>query len=228
MARFVIDYKKYGYIKYTSHLDMLRLFKRAFKRAGIELEYSNGFNPHPKMGFALPLSLGYESLCEMVEFETEQKITKEEVAERLKKIMPEGLEITGCRILPTEGKSLAALVDKASYEIILPSDFEGMAECDFAGLSENFMRQNEIIVMKLSKKDKRGRRTEKPLDIRRMLHSFEISSKGGHQVISMTADCGSNSNLSPELVIQAFLKFAKLEIPRHEIDVKRIGIEFVK
>ncbi len=228
MARFVIDYKKHGYIKYTSHLDMLRFFKRAFKRAEIELEYSKGFNPHPKMGFALPLSLGYESLCEMVEFETEQKISKEEVENRLKGIMPEGLEIKACRILPTEGKSLAAIVDKASYDIILPADIEGLSEDRLQELAEGFMAQDEIIVMKLSKKDKRGKRTERPLDIRKMLHGFELSSVDGHPVISMLADCGSNSNLSPELVIQAFLKFTNLDVPRHEIEVIRTGITFLK
>ena len=70
MNRYFMIFSKTGYIKYISHLDMLRLFKRAFKRTGIALEFSHGFNPHPKMGFAQPLSLGYTSLGEYIEFET--------------------------------------------------------------------------------------------------------------------------------------------------------------
>ena len=58
MSRYVIKFSKEGNIRYISHLDLLRLFKRSFKRVGIKLQYSQGFNPHPKMSFAQPLSLG--------------------------------------------------------------------------------------------------------------------------------------------------------------------------
>ena len=57
MGQYAIKFSKQGFICYTSHLDLLRLFKRAFKKAGIKLAYSQGFNPHPKMGFAQPLVL---------------------------------------------------------------------------------------------------------------------------------------------------------------------------
>ena len=68
MNRYVIKFEKDGYVKYTSHLDILRIFKRSFKKTGLALKYSQGFNPHPKMGFAQPLSLGYSSKCELIEF----------------------------------------------------------------------------------------------------------------------------------------------------------------
>ena len=68
--KYVIKFEKTGVICYTSHLDILKVFKRSFKRADIRLDYSKGFNPHPKMGFAQPLSLGYSGYCEYLEFET--------------------------------------------------------------------------------------------------------------------------------------------------------------
>ena len=70
MPRYVARFEKGGYTKYISHLDLLRVFKRAFKVMGLDIRYSNGYNPHPKMSFAQPLSLGYSSLCEYLEFET--------------------------------------------------------------------------------------------------------------------------------------------------------------
>ena len=70
MYRYYLEFSKTGNIRFISHLDLLRLFKRTFKRSGIELVYSQGFNPHPKLGFAQPLSLGYEGLAEILEFET--------------------------------------------------------------------------------------------------------------------------------------------------------------
>ena len=68
MNRYVITFSKMGTICYISHLDLMRMFRRTFKKAGIRLAYSQGFNPHPKMGFAQPLSLGYWGLREMMEF----------------------------------------------------------------------------------------------------------------------------------------------------------------
>ena len=68
--RYVIKFSKGGYAKYTSHLDLLRFFKRAFRKTGVDLKYSQGFNPHPKLSFAQPLSLGYLGDNELVEFET--------------------------------------------------------------------------------------------------------------------------------------------------------------
>ena len=65
--KYVLKFTKDGYAKYTSHLDLLRFFKRAFRKSGIALSYSQGFNPHPKLGFAQPLSLGYASSCELLE-----------------------------------------------------------------------------------------------------------------------------------------------------------------
>ena len=66
MSKYVLTFSKSGLIRFTSHLDMLRLFKRGFRRAGIELKYSQGFNPHPRMGFAQPLSLGYLAEAELL------------------------------------------------------------------------------------------------------------------------------------------------------------------
>ena len=73
MIRYIMQFSKTGTSCYISHLDLVRVFHRAFKRAGIKLEYSKGFNPHPKMGFAQPLSLGYTGMREYIEFETEEE-----------------------------------------------------------------------------------------------------------------------------------------------------------
>ena len=70
MSRYVVKFYKEGVLRYISHLDLLRLFKRSFKRVDIKLQYSQGFNPHPKMSFAQPLSLGYDSRGEYLEIET--------------------------------------------------------------------------------------------------------------------------------------------------------------
>ena len=96
MNRYIIKFSKEGVICYISHLDTLRLFKRAFKREGICLSYSKGFNPHPKMGFAQPLPLGYSSVSEYLEFETDIPYQPQELAKALRRQIPEGIRIFSC------------------------------------------------------------------------------------------------------------------------------------
>lgn len=96
MPRYVITFSKQGLIKYTSHLDMVRLFKRAFNRSGIYLEYSNGFNPHPKMVFAQPLALGYTSEGELLEFDTRDEYDADDIRNMVNKNMPSGIRVLRC------------------------------------------------------------------------------------------------------------------------------------
>ena len=83
MSKYIIEFSKTGTICYTSHLDLMRIFKRVFKRTGIALAYSQGFNPHPKMGFAQPLSLGYWGMEEYIEFETAEEWQPDQLLQRL-------------------------------------------------------------------------------------------------------------------------------------------------
>ena len=92
--KYVIRFSKTGYVKYTSHLDLLRMFKRAFKKAELGLAYSQGFNPHPKMGFAQPLSLGYAGRNELIEFETDRPHQTAEILRAMQGKMPQGIEIS--------------------------------------------------------------------------------------------------------------------------------------
>ena len=121
--RYYIEFKKTGNIKYISHLDMQRLFKRAFKRADIPIEYSQGYNPHPKMGFAQPLSLGYTASQEYIEFFTTDSINTEAALSAFKDTMPKGIEIVCLKEMNTEVKSLASLVIGAVYSIELPISY---------------------------------------------------------------------------------------------------------
>ena len=96
---------------------MQRLFKRAFRRCGVDLAYSQGFNPHPKMGFAQPLSLGYEALAELLEFETGEPVSKRKIIDVLPENLPRGIEITGFGNILEKKKTIAAAIIAAEYEV---------------------------------------------------------------------------------------------------------------
>ncbi len=120
MSKYIIEFSKLGLMKYTSHLDMIRLFKRTFKKANIKLVHSQGFNPHPKMAFVLPLSLGYESNCELLEFEVERtELTILEIKERMNDLLPEGISINSIR-LDEKNENLSGRVSEAEYIIGFP------------------------------------------------------------------------------------------------------------
>ena len=89
-------FSKTGRAKYISHLDLMRTFQRAFARAGIAIKHTEGFNPHPFVSIALPLSVGYSSQCEILEFGLLEGADPEEVPRRLTAAMPEGIVIHSC------------------------------------------------------------------------------------------------------------------------------------
>ena len=212
--KYVLKFTKDGYAKYTSHLDLLRFFKRAFRKSGIALSYSQGFNPHPKLGFAQPLSLGYFSACELLEFTTDVPYKTEDIYEMLKDMMPEGLNILWCRELDDSIKSLAAIADYAVYEVVIP--YEASVD-KLAELKAGYLAQEEILAMKKQKKDKKL----VSVNIKHMIRNFEANVCDEGIKLDLLLDCGSISNCSPELVIASFCEFAKIEVPRYAMEVER-------
>lgn len=220
MAKYYLVFAKLGDMKYISHLDLLRLFKRAFKSADIRLVHSEGFNPHPRLAFGQPLSLGYESLEEWLEFETKVPYDLKELGESLNKHLPQGINIGQVTQAPAKGKPLAATCYQADYIITIHLVNPVL---DVARLEDLFMKRSEIVVNKESKKSKEV----KSIDIRHMIYSLKLNLVDNNLIMTTTLAAGSESNLSPELLIQGFLGFSQISVPRHEIDVKRTKLRFI-
>ena len=89
-----VFFEKTGMTKYISHLDLMRCMTRAIKRAAIPAWYTEGFNPHLFITFALPLTLGVESLCESMDIRLTEEMGFEEVKNRLNVNLPDGIRIT--------------------------------------------------------------------------------------------------------------------------------------
>ena len=217
-----MEFDKRGTICYISHLDVMRMFKRLFKRAGIRLAYSQGFNPHPKMGFAQPLSLGYEATEEFIEFETIEEWNPNDILSRMSEIMADGITLKYCKPINHIRKSLSALTIASLYTARVPVTEAINAE----ELMENYLNQKSIITLKKQKNKKKKRREFKEVDIKPMIQKLNFTWNEGVVTMRMLLDQGSVSNLSPELVISTFLEFAGLNIPRSEISVTRDKIIF--
>lgn len=236
MSRYVIKFSKEGTLRYISHLDLFRLFKRSFKRAGIKLQHSQGFNPHPKMSFAQPLSLGYSSSGEYLEFDTREPCPTEDILKKISSVMPNGIAVFSCGELPAEGKSLAALTECADYEVRIPleycsgtpsgNDYAGTAAGHPGGnignLAERFLSRERIIIQKHQKKS--GKDIE--VDIKPLIRGLTGMVDNNHIMLTMKLAAGSEANLSPEAVTAAFCEFAGIPYNKAEAAIKRLELYF--
>ena len=135
-----------GMAKFISHLDLLRCFERAILRSGLPVEYSQGFNPHQKMTFALPLPVGVTSECEAVDiFFEDGKATDAEIAEKLNQNLPPDIRV----IKTGDICHKAADIVRAEYIIVL----KGNSEIEEQWIKD-FFANDEVVVMKKTKKKK--------------------------------------------------------------------------
>jgi radical SAM-linked protein len=115
MPRYRVMYAKEGPASYISHLDLIRAFERAARRAGLPLAFTQGFNPHPKLSFAAPLAVGTAGEAEFADLELTGNISVGVVAKSLSDAMPEGLRVIEIRLAPDSAPALMATVDLAGY-----------------------------------------------------------------------------------------------------------------
>ncbi|MFI3249704.1 MAG: TIGR03936 family radical SAM-associated protein [Eubacteriales bacterium] len=179
--------------KYISHLDLMRTFQRGFSRAGIQIKHTEGFNPHPFVSIGLPLSVGYSSQCELMEFGLVAGCTHEELPQKLTAVMPTGIEILECY----RGEQKLKHIAFVTYHIAMHYD-NGKSEEGCKAL-QSLLEQESHIIEKKSKKAKSG---SVKLDIIPHIRSFELSCEG--ETVTLKAILSAqNPGLNPELIRKA-------------------------
>ncbi|MGE5329378.1 MAG: TIGR03936 family radical SAM-associated protein [Deltaproteobacteria bacterium] len=205
MNRLRAKFSKGETVKYISHLDTLRTFERAIRRAGIPITHSQGFNPRPQMSFGLPLSVGVTSDSELVDLEMDEKIKPEEFKERMNSNMPEGFRIIEAGYIDSK-ESLMSSINVASYKVWTNFGIE---------ISKDNLRKNIDVFLKKDsiRVEKESKGKIKDIDIRADIFELALidynEKEGG---FLMTLSAGSISNLKPELVIKAFNAESKMEL----------------
>lgn len=187
-------FTKTGRARYISHLDLMRTFQRAFARAGIQIKHTEGFNPHPFVSIALPLSVGYSSECEILEFGLIGGADYDQVPERLTAAMPEGIIIHAC--YPAQRK----LKELTHLNYIINMEYpDGRPQETEPALAE-LLSRDSLVVQKKSNKSKKGY-TE--VDLIPLIKSWRIECQSD----TMTLDAvlaAQNPGLNPELIRSAF------------------------
>ena len=188
-------FEKTGRARYISHLDLMRTFQRAFSRAGIQIKHTEGFNPHPFVSIALPLSVGFSSQCEILEFGLVGGAEAEEVPARLTAAMPEGIRILAC--YPGERK----LKELYSIHYVMTFEFPGGRPSGCEDAIAELLGRESILMKKKSNKAKSGF-TE--VDLIPLIRSWEISSVQRDTMTISAVLSAQNPGLNPDLIRGAF------------------------
>lgn len=206
-----IYFEKKGPSKYMSHLDLMRCMTRTIRRAGIPIWYTEGFNPHPFMTFALPLSLGTAGMCESMDVRLTNDMSFDEIKSRLNAALCEGIVVTEVNYIGEK----AAAIQSAIYTIKL--SVNGMSGESLCSELREYLSQDEIIVQKKNKKKQLV-----DIDIKPHIMQFSIRVDGESAVLSVRLPAGNNLNINPSIVLKGFkdkkcLEFDLCEIVREKM-----------
>jgi len=194
MAEHRLLFSKTGRARYISHLDLMRTFQRAFFRAGIPIKHTEGFNPHAFVSIALPLSVGYSSECELLEFGLLDGVSEEEVPARMNAALPEGITIHRCYKADRPIKALTHL----NYIITL--DYETGVPTGAETALKELLSRDSLVVQKKSKKAKTGF-TE--VDLIPLIKRWTVEGRRDTLVLDAVL-AAQNPGLNPELIRAAF------------------------
>lgn len=208
MIRLRAIFSKKDRAKYISHLDLNRCMLRTFRRSGLPIWYTEGFHSHPYFSFALALSLGYESDCEILDFNLNEEIPFDEVRNRLNNVMPEGMRI----ISVAEQVKKITEITKAEYSFSLVTENPESLMNDITKL----ISRDSILI---EKKTKKGVKT---VDIKSNMEivSRETTEKSVDMVIRLPA--GTQTNYNPSLFFDALKKVSA--VPFETAKIRRTGI----
>lgn len=191
MRRTRLLFKKTGRAKYISHLDLMRTFQRVFLRAGVSLRHTEGFNPHPYMNFALPLSVGVESICELLDFDISDAEDLSLLPVKLNKTMPEGVEAVKAYQPTTKFSDIAWL--EVDGQLI----YDKGASADTVKQLTELYTRNELII---PKKSKRGLTDT---NIIPCIHSVRFVEGSDNMLLVNAVVTAQNPSLNPEHLISA-------------------------
>lgn len=189
-------FEKCGNAVWISHLDLMRLFQRAFKRAGLPLTHTQGYNPRPSVSIALPLSVGAESCCELLDFDLDStEYSNQQILIRLNNQLIDGVRVLQVYDTGTKIRELAYLNCRITMKYVRPVAKDAIAE-----LQELFS-QCEILV---EKKTKNGIQTQ---NISEMIQSIEFTPIDPKTIQIDTLICCQNPTLNPNQILAAIEKF---------------------
>lgn len=197
-------FTKTGEAVWMSHLDLMRLFQRAFKRAGLPLTHTQGYSPRPSVSIALPLSVGVESVCELLDFDLEgEKVSCDEITRRLNDALVPGVQVLGTMENGRKIRDISLL----SCEIMLEYD-NGIPEEAADWIGALFHRESLPV-------EKKGKNGPVEQDIIPMIRRVGIDCPDEKTLVLGALVCCQNPSLNPMQLIAAIHAYLPQYAPDH-------------
>lgn len=208
-----VRFAKYGAVKFIGHLDVLRYFQKAVRRAGLKIAYSQGFHPHQIMSFASPLGVGITSEGEYMDMELVAEYTPQEIVDALNSAMVEGFTVLSARILPEpengrKRETAMSLVTAADYLVTVKENDTFLGTKSLEELNEAWVRfygQESIPVVKKVKKSN----SETSIDLKPFLYGAVVGTRvtdASNTVLSAVATHKNNNTFYEVPEIPNFAK----------------------
>jgi len=223
--KYRVKFQKYGVMKFVGHLDIMRYFQKAMRRADLPIKYSEGFNPHQIMSFAAPLGVGITSDGEYMDVEMRENVVSQNAKQALDAVMVPGMSVTEFHALPDGAEKAMAAVKAASYYIYYKEPVEGLDEVTFLTYKTSFYdAADSITIVKKTKK------SERELDLKPLIYEFQVvtlpeslRAESSYSFgLKLMVSTGSTDNIKPELVMEHFHSFCNIEqasMGIHRIDL---------
>ncbi|BBB48573.1 TIGR03936 family radical SAM-associated protein [Pelolinea submarina] len=209
--RIRITYRKTGALLYTSTLDVQTIWERSVRRAGLILQYSQGFHPQPRIQIANPLPLGFVGAQELIDIWLDDERKPEEIKDLLNKSVPEGIYITEVNTIEENGPSLPKQIDASTYSVELLNSDDSI---------EKIQASTEIMLLKDSLPRVRNR---KSYDLRPLIQEMSVQTNpDGKIVIFLKMPSNSSQTGRPEEVM------AELGIPLENFRITRTSLVFLE
>lgn len=197
--RMMVMFEKGEALRYIGHLDLMRTIQRALRRSGLPIKYSNGFNPHIRLSFAAPLSVGVVGLRELMEVPLEDGVTEEAFMSGMNRVLPDCLRIRACRAMEDSFPALMALVAGSDYRITFPITPESEKA---VGCFDSFMKLESYVAARRTKSG------ESPCDIRPFVKAGACERADGMGTITLRTAVTQAGSLKPSLWLECLCQFA--------------------
>lgn len=207
-----IKYKKTGVLRFIGHLDVMRFYQKAIRRAKLDVAYSQGFSPHQIISFAAPMPLGMTSEGEYFDGEFNSVTSTEDMMQRLNATMPEGMGVLDIVLLPDDAKNSMSIVSASDYYIYKNDEATEDIALKLKERLDEFASLDKVMILKKTKSK------EEMSDIKPLIYDIKPYKDG----IYMLLASGSKDNLKPELVIEAICSQFGIAYNRYDFMIHRL------
>ena len=215
--KILCKFTKLGYLKFISHLDLVDLFQRTLFQNKVDVKFSEGFNPHPRMSIAYPLPVGIESNSEYMEIYLNSKIDLKDFLIKMNERLPQGIKIVEAKY--DDDESISNKVKSVVYAFrLLNTFYDKNKDID---LAKELNKVNDMDIVEIERKRKKGkRRIFVKENAKDYLNRFELKDNAIYAYIKMS----EQGSLKPALVFDILNNYTDIVMDELDIDLERIGL----